>query len=191
MRHLLSQFAIGLTLGVILYHRWKARPRGERLDRTPEGFWDALLLRFFMLVFTFETIAWAVMPRPLLPVPLSAWLQSAGVGLCFVTAGLYAWTLRSLGANLSDTITTRRQHELVTAGPYRWVRHPFYSCSMLFVLCVFLMSKDVYLLLLGGVMVTFLVRRCQVEEMMLGWRFRSPYWEYRNRTGAFFPRWRL
>jgi protein-S-isoprenylcysteine O-methyltransferase Ste14 len=27
---------------------------------------------------------------------------------------------------LTDTLVTRREHTLITHGPYRWVRHPFY-----------------------------------------------------------------
>jgi len=30
-----------------------------------------------------------------------------------------------LGKNLTDTVVTRKEHTLVTSGPYRWVRHPF------------------------------------------------------------------
>ena len=49
-----------------------------------------------------------------------------------VTAVLLIWTLRSLGPNLTDTVVTRQAHTLVTRGPYRWVRHPFYGCMALF-----------------------------------------------------------
>jgi len=41
--------------------------------------------------------------------------------------GLLIWTLRTLGANLTDTVITRKEHTLVTSGPYRWVPHPFYD----------------------------------------------------------------
>ena len=36
--------------------------------------------------------------------------------------------------NLTDTVVTRKEHTLVTSGPYRWVRHPFYSAFGLAVL---------------------------------------------------------
>lgn len=32
--------------------------------------------------------------------------------------GLLIWTLRTLGANLTDTVITRKEHTLVTSGPY-------------------------------------------------------------------------
>ena len=46
---------------------------------------------------------------------------------------LIVWAFQSLGSNLTDTVVTRRQHTLITHGPYRWVRHPFYdamACSI-------------------------------------------------------------
>ena len=63
-------------------------------------------------------MAWSSVP---LPVPLR-WL---GVGLGIVAAALLIWTFRNLGKNLTDTVVTRKDHTLVTTGPYRWVRHPF------------------------------------------------------------------
>jgi protein-S-isoprenylcysteine O-methyltransferase Ste14 len=37
----------------------------------------------------------------------------------------------SIGANISETILTKRTHQLVTHGPYRWIRHPLYAFSLL------------------------------------------------------------
>ena len=48
------------------------------------------------------------------------------VGVGVVAACLLIWTFRSLGTNLTDTVVTRKDHTLVTSGPYRFVRHPFY-----------------------------------------------------------------
>ena len=44
---------------------------------------------------------------------------------------LIVWAFRSLGPNLTDTVVTRRHHTLITRGPYRWVRHPFYDAVAL------------------------------------------------------------
>ena len=53
-------------------------------------------------------------------------------GVFGVLSGLlFVWTLRTLGQNLTDTVVTRKQHTLVTTGPYRFVRHPMYLAYVL------------------------------------------------------------
>jgi len=42
---------------------------------------------------------------------------------------LLVWMFRTLGRNLTDTVVTRKEHTLVTTGPYRWIRHPFYTSA--------------------------------------------------------------
>ena len=38
--------------------------------------------------------------------------------------------MHTLGKDLTDTGVTRKDHELVTGGPYPFVRHPFYCAPM-------------------------------------------------------------
>lgn len=64
-------------------------------------------------------MAWSSLPLP-------AWARWAGVAVSAMGGGLLTWTLVRLGPNLTDTVVTRREHTLVTRGPYRFVRHPFY-----------------------------------------------------------------
>ena len=83
-------------------------------------------------------------------VPIPAWLRWSGAGLCVVTAVFLFWTMRSLGPNLTDTVVTRRTHALVTSGPYRWVRHPFYDCMALLVASLALMTANWFVVLAGS-----------------------------------------
>ena len=64
---------------------------------------------------------------------------------------LLFWTFHSLGKNLTDTVVTRREHSLVTHGPYRWVRHPFYVVLFLWVLSFSLLTANWLLALVGAV----------------------------------------
>ena len=102
--------------------------------------------------------------------------------------GLLFWTLRSLGKNLTDTVVTRKHHSLVTTGPYRWVRHPFYVCAALVTLAVSLISANAFFLVAGGLILLLLFFRTRVEEANLVSRFGEDYRKYMDRTGRFFPR---
>ena len=101
---------------------------------------------------------------------------------------LLFWTLRGLGTNLTDTVVTRREHTLVTSGPYRWIRHPFYDAVTLFLLAIALAAASWCLFLIGGVFFVLIAIRSQTEEANLLARFGEAYRVYRGRTGKFLPK---
>ena len=121
-------------------------------------------------------MAWSSIPLP----PGARW---TGVGLTILTAVLLVWTLRSLGPNLTDTVVTRAAHTLVTRGPYRWVRHPFYDCMALFIVSIALMMANWFVMVAGGIMFALLAIRSRTEEDKLLERFGEPYRAYRAATG--------
>jgi protein-S-isoprenylcysteine O-methyltransferase Ste14 len=120
--------------------------------------------------------------------PLPAWLRWAGgaIGL-FVVPPLLFWTFRSLGKNLTDTVVTRREHSLVTHGPYRWVRHPFYVVVFLWGMSLSLVTANWLLAALVVAVVAMLAARTRVEEAKLAERFGDEYRSYAGRTGRFIP----
>src|SRR5207249_3646753 len=93
----------------------------------------------------------------------------------------------SLGKNLTDTVVTRRQHTLVTHGPYRWVRHPFYGVVCLWGLSLSLLTANWLIFLVGVVALAMLIRRTRIEEAKLIERFGDQYRSYAEKTGRFFP----
>jgi protein-S-isoprenylcysteine O-methyltransferase Ste14 len=105
-----------------------------------------------------------------------------------VVPPLLFWTFHSLGTNLTDTVVTRRAHALVTRGPYRWVRHPFYLVGFLWGLSLSLLSANWLLALLAAAVLGIMVARTGVEERNLEARFGDEYRAYAGRTGKFFPR---
>ena len=101
---------------------------------------------------------------------------------------LLIWVFRGLGTNLTDTVVTRAEHTLVTTGPYRWVRHPFYVATALAVIANSLVAANWFLALTGGLTVALIVVRTRTEQEKLIERFGDEYRIYRDRTGRFFPR---
>jgi protein-S-isoprenylcysteine O-methyltransferase Ste14 len=101
---------------------------------------------------------------------------------------LLIWTLRTLGPNLTDTVVTRKEHRLVTTGPYHWIRHPFYDAVGLAILANSLTAANWFLFLSGGLVFILLLVRTGIEEKHLRARFGSAYQDYVERTGRFLPR---
>ncbi len=58
-------------------------------------------------------------------------LQWMGVGLCLAGFGFAVWARVHIGRNWGMPMSLREGHELVTSGPYAYVRHPIYSGLML------------------------------------------------------------
>jgi protein-S-isoprenylcysteine O-methyltransferase Ste14 len=85
-------------------------------------------------------------------------------------------------------VVTRREHTLVTDGPYRWVRHPFYDAVGLSVLANSLVAANWFLFLTGGLLFLLLIVRTRTEEERLLARFGDSYRAYMKRTGRFLPR---
>ena len=177
-------------LPVGIYHRVKSQATGESLDRRQEGVFILATLRPLGAVFWFGLIAWMINPRWLawssVPVPL--WLRWAGVPILLAGSALLVWTFRSLGKNLTDTVVTRKQHTLVSHGPYRWIRHPLYSSAALLVVALSLIAANWFFFVTGALLLCVLVARTRTEEANLVARFGDSYRQYMERTGRFVPR---
>jgi protein-S-isoprenylcysteine O-methyltransferase Ste14 len=176
-------------IGIALPFRIRSQATGESLDRTQEGIVTMIVLRLTGLLLWGGGIAFMINPRSMswASLPLSPAIRWSGLALAALTAILLLWTLRSLGPNLTDTVVTRRAHTLVTRGPYRWVRHPFYDCMALFMAGTALMMANWFVLSAGGACFTILAARSRTEEEKLLERFGEPYRAYRAATGRFIP----
>jgi protein-S-isoprenylcysteine O-methyltransferase Ste14 len=179
-----------LVFPIAAYHRLKSQATREKLDRRQEGLFILFTLRPVGISHMLGLIAYLVNPTWMAwsSLPLPGWLRWIGVGLDAIATGLLIWTLRTLGTNLTDTVVTRREHTLVTRGPYRWVRHPFYDSVALLILANSLLAANWFLFLTGGLVIALIVVRTRREEEKLLARFDSAYREYRARTGRFLPR---
>jgi protein-S-isoprenylcysteine O-methyltransferase Ste14 len=185
---LLAECAVLAPLS--LYHRLRSQASGEGLDRRQEGLFVLLTLRpigiaglagFAAYLIDPDWMAWARLA-------LSAVVRWLGIGLGALGSALFVWTLRALGPNLTDTVVTRREHTLVTSGPYRYVRHPFYVATALVILGNAFAAANGFLLATGILVLALLVLRTRKEEANLLARFGDEYRRYGERTGRFLPR---
>ena len=189
-------FRLVLALGLAavlpfgIYHRVRARATRETLDRRQEGLFLLLTLRPVILAAMGGLLAFVTNPEWMawssVPLPLS--LRWVGVGTGALAGSLVVWTFRTLGTNITDTVVTRQHHTLVTTGPYRLVRHPFYVASALAFLANALATANWFIALMGGLAVTLHIVRTATEEEHLVKRFGADYLRYMKQTGRFLPR---
>ncbi len=178
------------VVGIIAPHRVKAGTR-EKLDRRKEGVFMLATLRpaggalwgsIIAYMINPAWMAWSAMTLPI-------WLRWTGGAFFLLCVALLVWTLPALGTNLTDTVVTREHHTLVTRGPYRWIRHPFYVAMALITTGAALVAANWFILVSGVVVFTLLAVRSRVEEEQLAARFGDAYQDYKKRTGRFLPRW--
>ncbi|MGH6821789.1 MAG: methyltransferase family protein [bacterium] len=177
-----------MALGVTF--RGRAAKAGGQVDRSAEG--PVLLVARVVLGLSglLSLLAYWLNPAWMdwASVPLPAWLRWVGAGFCVAGLPLLFWVLTSLGLNISDTVAPRPNATLVTSGPYRWVRHPFYTFHVLSLVGFPLVMANWFVAVLalsGGVMVYF---RALKEEALLKERFGDAYVKYAQQAGRFFPR---
>lgn len=104
----------------------------------------------------------------------SVWLVMSAIG--------------TLGKQWSLTARVVEDHKLITAGPYRWVRHPIYT-GMFGLLVATGLAASYPSALLAGMIVFWVgtIIRVRSEERLLRATFGAEYDEYARRVPAVLP----
>jgi methyltransferase len=114
-------------------------------------------------------------------------LVVAMVGLFAAAKGLKLWAVRALGPLWTMKVVLPRVPRLVTAGPYRFVRHPNYVAVMLEVLALPLAGGAWWTAAVGGASFALLLAfRIRSEEAAL--LARAGYGEAMASKARFIPR---
>jgi protein-S-isoprenylcysteine O-methyltransferase Ste14 len=99
---------------------------------------------------------------------------------------LAIWARINLGRNWGMPMTQKAEPELVTSGPYRFVRHPIYSGLLIGLLGTALVTNLVGLILVA-IMGGYFYYCASVEEKNLAATFPTAYPSYRTRTKMLIP----
>jgi protein-S-isoprenylcysteine O-methyltransferase Ste14 len=133
----------------------------------------------------------AGLPLLLRPVRMPRLPRAAGVaGLLAQGAGLgiRAWAMRTLGSYYSRTLRTDGEQQVVVdAGPYRLVRHPGYTGSLLTWIGFALTSRSVPVGVAVSGLLAWAYRRRIVAEEQLLLRTLPAYAAYSDRTKRLIP----
>jgi protein-S-isoprenylcysteine O-methyltransferase Ste14 len=164
------------------------RSRALSVVRSRKGPLEILLLTiawvaFFLPLIWIATPVFAFADYPFHPVPLLT-------GVLFLLLGLWLFqrSHAHLGTNWSITLEVRENHELVTHGVYRWVRHPMYLALLIYSLGQALvipnwLAGPPY----GVAMVLLFALRMGPEERMMLDEFGKDYEAYMATTKRLIP----
>lgn len=177
-------------LSVLAYWPWAARTarpaiQTEPLARRVAVYWLPLIVGGLLLGPS-EWFEGSPLREQFVPhTPL---VYSVGLACCVAGATLAIVSRILLGRNWSATVDLKREHELVTAGPYALIRHPIYTGFLLLFLGNAIMVGDWRGLLAVAIVFASFWRKLRLEERWLGDHFGSTYLDYRARTKALIPK---
>jgi protein-S-isoprenylcysteine O-methyltransferase Ste14 len=159
-------FMLLLAAAVIL----RTRPSGKASGLEP---------RISALVGTFLIYGIALFPRR----DLSLSQEMVSTLLTIIGSVGAVVALSQLGRSFSLMAETR---QLVTTGPYRFVRHPLYLAEEIALIGLFVQFASLCTALLFAVQIGFQLRRMHNEELVLSVRF-PEYVAYRQTTARLIP----
>jgi protein-S-isoprenylcysteine O-methyltransferase Ste14 len=141
-------------------------------------------IRYFSASFAVLHLV-AILVAPAVPAT-----QAILAGVLYLFAlGLFWWAIRTNRTrHLSAAFSPDTPEHVVTTGPYRFVRHPFYSSYLLTWAAGVAAAGNLWLLPTFFVAFLLYQQAARTEEMKFS---RSPlaslYRRYRETTGCFFP----
>ena len=128
-------------------------------------------------------IEWAYFPKHY----SNNWLIAGAVFLIVGTA-FRLYSIHTLGKYFSSTVQIKSEHKIISAGPYKHLRHPSYTGAYIAMLgCAVFLHSIIGILIFGIGMLFVYHLRIKTEEQTLIENFKEEYLNYRKHTYKMFP----
>jgi protein-S-isoprenylcysteine O-methyltransferase Ste14 len=114
------------------------------------------------------------------------WLQGIGLAVFLSGLALAVWARIYLGHNWGSPMSEKVDPELVTSGPYRYVRHPIYSGIILGLIGT-TMATSLYWLIAVVLLGAYFIYSATVEERNMERLFPNTYPAYKRSTKMLVP----
>jgi protein-S-isoprenylcysteine O-methyltransferase Ste14 len=118
---------------------------------------------------------------------LGAGLRWFGLGMSFIGFGFMNWAIIALKDQFSMDVTIQENHQLITNGPYRYLRHPRYMGIILFLSGVSMVFHSWIAFVLALASVPVLIWRIQDEEELMHQEFADEWQTYTKRSWRLIP----
>lgn len=182
-----------LTLGIVLYGVWRGTQRQAGLTHGISGSW--LRSPWFYLItsaiyFGLSYLGWIPLPW-VISAQTRAIMLAVGALLFFPGMSFVLWGRLALGKNYFVSTALGAQlfagHQLVTNGPFAFVRHPMYA-GLILAAIGSLLIYPTWTTLLFTCFSPLITVRARREEAALTEEFGDEWREYCKRVPGFFPR---
>ena len=110
-----------------------------------------------------------------------------GLGLMVIGYAVAFVATITLRRSYSSTLVIKADHQLITGGIYRFVRHPIYLGVILVCFGIPTSVSSVYGLLVMSAMIPIFINRIRIEEELLIAEFGETYLAYKKTTRKLVP----
>ncbi len=119
-----------------------------------------------------------------------AWNLARFVGAAVCVGATIAtfWCWHEMGRSWRIGIDPQEKTQLIFSGPFRIIRHPIYTLSILLVLGTMATTPTPVMLMIAVVHIACLQFEARREEIYLLGKHGHVYADYMKRVGRFFPR---
>jgi protein-S-isoprenylcysteine O-methyltransferase Ste14 len=170
------------VIGSIILPRLRHRRDGTKLEKKDRSSGLAVnigLIAAIYIAFGFSLARIAVLPD---------WIFYPGIALMFGGIVLRQWSIALLGGFFSVLVSVQEGQTIIRKGPYRFIRHPSYTGTLLTITGIGLAVQSWGALLTLLVMFGIVYRyRIGVEEKALVGKFGNEYVAYMKETKMLIP----
>jgi protein-S-isoprenylcysteine O-methyltransferase Ste14 len=189
MRLFYDWFFPALWVVYLLY--WQVAARGAKSNERVEPLMSQIGRAVTFL------FAFVLLMSPRLPIPVlyrsflseTNWTAWFWIGAVVSVLGISfaIWARVYLGSNWSSSVTIKRDHELITSGPYGLVRHPIYTGLLTGFLGTAIAIAQVRSLVAFAFFFAMLWFKLRLEERWMRLQFGEVYEQYAQRVPALVP----
>ena len=171
-------------LWIVFWLAWLvAASRTKRAAQSRMGQFVGLRLGIFVIVYLIIRFGVLKGHRAIVSSPV---LQGIGMVLFVTGLGLAVWARVHLGRNWGTPMSEKVDAELVTTGPYQFIRNPIYSGIILAAIGTSV-AISWYWLVAAVLMGAYFVYSANVEEQTMLRLFPDTYPEYKRSTKKLIP----
>jgi protein-S-isoprenylcysteine O-methyltransferase Ste14 len=116
------------------------------------------------------------------------WLRFIALCSALMTLPFLRWAHCSLGKQYSPHLELIKEHQLITDGLYKIIRHPMYTFLIIFMLSISVLAANLVIIVPHLTAIVLLLLRLNKEEAMLLDKFGDVYNEYMKKTGRLLPK---
>jgi protein-S-isoprenylcysteine O-methyltransferase Ste14 len=114
-------------------------------------------------------------------------IRIIGLLVYLVFSWVQIWITKVLGDNYTQDIAIKKEHQLVTSGPFKFIRHPQYLSQILIDLGGAIATLSFILAPIAIIEIPFLFMRAAFEDKLLEKHFGESFRSYKKKTGQIFP----
>lgn len=97
------------------------------------------------------------------------------------------WAFKTLGEYYSQDIAIKKDHKLITTGPFKIIRHPQYFSQILVDIGAALATLSFILAPLALVQIVIMFLRASFEDKLLQKHFGNEFTAYKKKSGLLLP----